>query len=65
MRFSIAGAMVGRPSLTPLAKLIALKLNIGVKSVETYKTRYTNKLGFQSRVELVHYAIGKGWLSAP
>ena len=46
-------------------KTIAQKLHIGVKSVETYKTRYMNKLGFHSRVELIHYAIGKGWLSAP
>ncbi|MFN5458238.1 response regulator transcription factor, partial [Bradyrhizobium sp.] len=47
------------------AKTIALKLQIGVKSVETYKKRCMTKLGFQSRVELIHYAIGKGWLSAP
>lgn len=46
-------------------KTIAQQLNIGVKSVETYKTRYMNKLGFHSRVELVHYAVGKGWLGAP
>ena len=46
-------------------KMIAQRLNIGGKSVETYKTRYMHKLGFQSRVELIHYAIGKGWLSAP
>lgn len=45
-------------------KTIAQQLNIGVKSVETYKTRYMNKLGFHSRVELIHYAIGKGWLGA-
>ncbi len=43
-------------------KTIALKLQVGVKSVETYKTRYMTKLGFQSRVELVNYAISKGWL---
>lgn len=46
-------------------KMIAQKLHIGVKSVETYKTRYMNKLGFHSRVELIHYALGKGWLNAP
>lgn len=46
-------------------KKIALKLQIGVKSVETYKSRYMSKLGFHSRVELIHYAIGKGWLSTP
>jgi DNA-binding NarL/FixJ family response regulator len=47
------------------AKTIALKLHIGVKSVETYKTRCMKKLGFQSRVELIHFAIGKGWLGPP
>jgi DNA-binding NarL/FixJ family response regulator len=47
------------------AKTIALKLHIGVKSVETYKTRCMKKLGFQSRVELIHFAIGKGWLCPP
>lgn len=46
-------------------KTIALKLHIGVKSVETYKARCMTKLGFQSRVELIHYAIGQGWLSEP
>ncbi|MBC7583759.1 response regulator transcription factor [Tardiphaga sp. vice352] len=47
------------------SKTIALRLNIGVKSVETYKTRYMHKLGFQSRVELIHYAIAQGWLGTP
>ncbi|MGJ4929739.1 GAF domain-containing protein [Bradyrhizobium sp. HKCCYLS2038] len=47
------------------AKTIALKLKIGVKSVETYKKRCMTKLGFHNRVELIHYAIAKGWLSAP
>jgi DNA-binding NarL/FixJ family response regulator len=46
-------------------KDIALKLHIGAKSVETYKSRYMTKLGFQSRVELIHFAIGQGWLSEP
>ncbi|MGJ4949139.1 GAF domain-containing protein [Bradyrhizobium sp. HKCCYLS20291] len=47
------------------AKTIALKLKIGVKSVETYKKRCMTKLGFHNRVELIHYAMAKGWLSAP
>ncbi len=46
-------------------KTIALKLHIGVKSVETCESRYMIKLGFQSRVELIHFAIGQGWLSEP
>ncbi|CCE01088.1 GAF domain-containing protein [Bradyrhizobium sp. STM 3809] len=47
------------------AKTIALRLKIGVKSVETYKKRCMTKLGFHSRVELINYAIAKGWLNAP
>jgi len=30
--------------------------------VETYKARAMDKLGFRSRVELVGYAVEKGWL---
>ncbi len=44
-------------------KAIAGILNIGVKSIETYKSRAMDKLGFHSRVELVGYALAKGWLA--
>jgi DNA-binding NarL/FixJ family response regulator len=43
-------------------KTIAAKLHIGVKTVETYKARAMGKLGFHTRVEVVRYAFGKGWL---
>ncbi len=43
-------------------KAIANILRISVKSVETYKARAMDKLGFRSRVELVGYAVEKGWL---
>jgi DNA-binding NarL/FixJ family response regulator len=46
-------------------KAIANILYIGVKSVETYKRRAMQKLGFQSRAELVRYAATKGWLTEP
>jgi DNA-binding NarL/FixJ family response regulator len=46
-------------------KTIATKLQIGVKSVDTYKARAMVKLGFESRVEVVRYAFGKGWLNDP
>lgn len=46
-------------------KTIAARLQIGVKSVETYKTRAMAKLGFRSRVEVVRFALSKGWLSEP
>jgi DNA-binding NarL/FixJ family response regulator len=44
-------------------KAIALILRLGVKSIETYKARAMDKLGFHSRVELVGYALGQGWLA--
>jgi DNA-binding NarL/FixJ family response regulator len=46
-------------------KAIANLLQLGVKSVETYKARAMEKLGFHGRVQLVDYALRKGWLAAP
>lgn len=44
-------------------KEIASKIDVGIKSVETYKARAFEKLGFDSRVELVRYALSQGWLN--
>lgn len=44
-------------------KSAAAILGIGVKSAETYKARAFEKLGLRTRVELVRFAISKGWLS--
>lgn len=44
-------------------KAIANALNISVRSVETYKARAMDKLGFENRVDLVGYAVEKGWLA--
>jgi DNA-binding NarL/FixJ family response regulator len=44
-------------------KAIAGILQISVKSIETYKARAMDKLGFHSRVELVGYAVERGWLA--
>lgn len=46
-------------------KEIAAQLRVGVKSVETYKARAMDKLGLDSRAQLVRYAILRGWLSSP
>jgi DNA-binding NarL/FixJ family response regulator len=46
-------------------KTIAAKLQIGSKSVETYKARGMAKLGFHTRVEVVSFALSMGWLSEP
>jgi DNA-binding NarL/FixJ family response regulator len=43
-------------------KEIAARIDVSIKSVETYKARAFEKLGFDSRVELVRYALAQGWL---
>ena len=44
-------------------KAIASILNISVRSVETYKARAMDKLGFENRVSLMGYAVEQGWLA--
>jgi DNA-binding NarL/FixJ family response regulator len=44
-------------------KEIARRLDIGAKSVETYKARATEKLGLKTRAEIVRYASAQGWLA--
>src|SRR5207247_2261079 len=44
-------------------KEIARRLDVGVKSVETYKARGTEKLGVRTRAELLRYASAQGWLA--
>jgi DNA-binding NarL/FixJ family response regulator len=44
-------------------KEIARRLDVGLKSVETYKARASNKLGLKTRVEIVRYAAERGWLT--
>jgi len=46
-------------------KEVSSRLQIGVKTVETYKTRAMEKLGLDTRAELIRYAIVKGWLGGP
>jgi DNA-binding NarL/FixJ family response regulator len=43
-------------------KEIATRLEIGMKTVETYRARAMEKLALKSRAELVRYAFQKGWL---
>jgi two-component system, NarL family, response regulator NreC len=45
-------------------KEIAARLRVSMKTVEAYKARATEKLHIRSRVDLVRYAIGRGWLGA-
>lgn len=44
-------------------KEIAERLNVSVKTIETYRYRATDKLGLQGRADLVRYAIDQGWLN--
>jgi two-component system response regulator NreC len=43
-------------------KEIAVRLDLSVKTVETYKARSMEKLGLDSRAEIVRYALEQGWL---
>jgi DNA-binding NarL/FixJ family response regulator len=43
-------------------KMIATALRISVKTVETYKARAMEKRGFRTRVDIVRFAVSKGWM---
>ena len=43
-------------------KEIAGQLALSVKTVETYKTRSMEKIGLQTRSDIVRYAYHRGWL---
>jgi two-component system, NarL family, response regulator NreC len=44
-------------------KELADRLQVSVKTVETYKVRVAEKLSLRSRTEMVQYALRQGWLS--
>ena len=44
-------------------KAIAARLKLSVKTIETYKTRAMEKLGMHGRVDIVRFAIKRGWLT--
>jgi len=46
-------------------KEIAGRLELSVKTVETYKMRSMEKLLLRSRVDIVRYASQRGWLTGP
>jgi DNA-binding NarL/FixJ family response regulator len=43
-------------------KEIAVRLSISVKTVEGHKSKIMEKLGLKNRVEVVRYALHRGWL---
>lgn len=44
------------------SKEISGRLNIGARTVETYRARFMKKLDLQSRADIVRYALQHGWL---
>lgn len=44
-------------------KEIAARVNISIKSIETYKARATEKLKLHSRAQIVHFAVTHGWMN--
>lgn len=44
-------------------KEIARTLEVGIKSVETYKARALEKLSLRTRAEIVRYGLEQGWLN--
>lgn len=44
-------------------KEIAGRLGVGIKSVETYKARGSDKLGLRTRADIVRFASAEGWLT--
>jgi DNA-binding NarL/FixJ family response regulator len=45
-----------------LSKEIAGRLQISIKTVETHKANAMNKLGLNSRIDIVRYALLQGWM---
>ncbi|SEP48025.1 two component transcriptional regulator, LuxR family [Methylobacterium sp. ap11] len=45
-------------------KEIARRIDVSVKSVETYKARAAEKLGLKTRAEIIRYGATHGWFDA-
>ena len=43
-------------------KEIAARIEVSVKTVETYKSRAAEKLGLRTRADIVRYGAARGWL---
>jgi two-component system, NarL family, response regulator NreC len=46
-------------------KEMAVRLSLSPRTLETYRSRAMEKLGFKSRADLVRYAVSCGWLGGP
>ena len=45
-------------------KEIAARLDVSIKTVETYKARASEKLNLRTRVDIVRYGVAHGWLES-
>jgi DNA-binding NarL/FixJ family response regulator len=45
-------------------KDIASRLDLSVKTVEVHKTNAMKKLGMNSRIDIVRYAVLQGWMES-
>ncbi len=70
---TVAGGEVLSPRETETLRLIAQgfsnkeiarRIDVSVKSVETYKARAAEKLGLRTRAEIIRYGATHGWLDA-
>jgi DNA-binding NarL/FixJ family response regulator len=46
-------------------KEIAARMQLSVKTIETYKARAMGKMGFRKLADLVRHAVQRGWLADP
>lgn len=46
-------------------KEIAARLNLSVKTIEAHKANAMQKLHMSGRVDIVRYAVLRGWLETP
>jgi DNA-binding NarL/FixJ family response regulator len=46
-------------------RVIAARLDVSTKTIETHKARAMEKIGLASRAEIVGYAVQCGWLNEP
>jgi DNA-binding NarL/FixJ family response regulator len=46
-------------------KEIAARLDLSVKTIEAHKANAMKKLGINSRIDIVQYAVLQGWMSNP